>query len=221
MWSRIARVTWSRGQGPGAARGQGRPGARGGQGRPGAARGDQGRPGAARGGQGRPEASRGGQGRPGAARASQGQPGGARGGQRRPGAARGSQGRPRAAKGRPRRPKGQATGANGCPKRSTWTPNGRQVTLEAELLENNVFKKNVKYQSQCPTGRKRETFIENETSRFEANRKKDTKLVFLKIRYCKCQLCWCKVSSLRRLRDFNIFEEKCRHTERLPDRPKT
>ena len=145
MWSRIARVTWSRGQGRPGARGQGRPGARGGQGRPGAAR------------------------------ASQGQPGGARGGQRRPGAARGGQERPRAAKGRPLRPKGQATGANGCPERSTWTPHGRQVTLEAELLENNVFHENTKNLTQRPTGRKRETFIENETSRFEANSKKDTK----------------------------------------------
>ena len=192
------------------------------QGRPGAAKGGQRRAGAgaARGGQGRPGAS---QGDPGAPRSSQGRPRAARGGQARPGGARGKggQGRPGAASGGQRRPKGEPTGANGCPKRSTWTPNGRQVTLEAKLLENNVFKKNVKYQSQCPTGRKRETFIENETSRFEANRKKDTKLVFLKIRYCKCQLCWCKVSSLRRLRDFNIFEEKCRHTERLPDRPKT
>ena len=128
----------------------------------------EGRQGGSRGGQGRP-------GRPGAARGGQGRPGGARGGQGRPGAASGGQ---RAAKGRPRRPKGQPTGANGCPKRTTWTPNGRQVTLEAELLENNVFKKNVKYQSQCPTGRKRETFIENETSRFEAHRANNTKFVF-------------------------------------------
>ena len=36
---------------------------------------------------------------------------------------------------------GQPKGANGCPKMSTWTPHGRQMAAEAELLQHIVSKK--------------------------------------------------------------------------------
>ena len=84
-----------------------------------------GRPGAAKGGQGRTRGSQ----RPEAARGCQG----------RPGAARGGQGRPEAAKNDQRRPRIQ---------------NGRQVALEAELLENSVFEDKRKNSEAMPDRQK-------------------------------------------------------------------
>ena len=61
---------------------------------------------------------------------------------------------------------------------TTWTPYGRQIAAEAELLQqicSRNLQKNAKRRIPCSTRRKRETVIENETYPFEATVKKEAK----------------------------------------------